>query len=149
MKEFIECLLDGFIRNSTVYTDLEKERNDFDAECGKKQRKIESLQKDLKFKEKEKQELVLSGQTVIEEKTETIKNLKTEIERLENKLKEKEIERRKVAGRIGGLKTKIVNRNKRIKELEDTNNFLRNHRRAPTIEELKDYQLRRKKCEVS
>ena len=145
MKKIIKSLLDEFIKNSEIYKDAVEEAESYDIECGKKQRRIEKLQSDLKFKEKEKQELVLSGQTVIEEKTETIKNLKVEIERLETKLKEKEAERRKAVSSIGGLKTKIVNRDKKIKKLEDTNDFLRNHRRAPNLEELKDYQLRRKK----
>ena len=52
------------------------------------------MNRKIKFRGKEKQELVLSGQTVIEEKTETIKNLKVEIERLETKLKEKEAEKK-------------------------------------------------------
>lgn len=141
MKKFIEWILDGFIKKSTVYTELEEERNNFDAECGKKQRKIEKLQHDLKLKEQEKQELILSGQSVIEEKTETIKNLKAKIEKLEAKLKEKEAGRRKAVSSIGGLK-------KEINKLKEANNFLRNHRRAPSSEELKDYQYRRKKCKI-
>ena len=56
MKKIIKCLLDKFIKNSEIYKDAVEEAESYDIECGKKQRRIEKLQSDLKFKEKEKQE---------------------------------------------------------------------------------------------
>lgn len=137
-KKFVEKRFENFIINSDQFQEAQKERDNFDTECGKKQRKIEKLQDELRFKEKEKQELVLSGQAVVEEKTETIKILKAEVEKLKSELRKKETQRRKTAGKIGGLR-------KKISKLEEVNKFLKENRRSPSLEELKDYEQRRKK----
>ena len=138
MKEFIEHLLDGFIKKSTVYTKLEEESESYNNECDKKQRKIESLKDELKQCINEKQECILAGQEVIEEKVKIIK-------KLENKLEEKEKARRKAVSSTGGLKKQIKNQAEVIEKLEKSVEFLKTNRRAPNIEELKDYFYRRKK----
>ncbi len=137
MREVFEWLLDGFIKKSTAYKEIEKEAENYNTECSRKQRRIEKLQHDLRFKEQEKQELVLSGQTVIEEKVETIKNLQAEVEKITQKNKTIENKRRKAVSSIGGLK-------KEINKLKEANDFLKKNRRSPSLEELKDYQYRRK-----
>lgn len=54
------------------------------------------------------------------------------------KLKDKEKERRKLAGKIGGYQ-------KQINKLEMQVEFLKTNRRSPSLEELKDYELKRKR----
>lgn len=68
-----------------------------------------------------------------------------EIEKLLLRLDKKEKQRRATAGKLGGYKKEINNLKEEIAKLKDTNEFLRNNRRAPNIEEIKDYELRRKK----
>ena len=94
----------------------------------------------------------------IEEKNEVIKIM-------EQKIEDKEESRKKSACQVGGvtkenhkLKAKLEENEAHIlllkqqindltaanKKLEETNEFLKSHRRAPDIEELKDYTLNRK-----
>lgn len=145
MKEVFEQLLEGFIKGSSYYKEIEKEAEDFNTECNRKQRRIEKLQHELRSKEQERKELVLNGQGVIEEKILTIKNLENDITNLENKLKEKENQRRKAVGSIGGLKRQIKKRDEEINTLNERIEFLKTNRRSPNLEELKDYTLRRKR----
>ena len=145
MKKLIERILHNFIINTEIFKDVKEEKDNYDCECGKKQRTIEKLQHDLKLKEQEKQECILSGQTVIEEKTNQIKSLKKDISLLESKLNTKEKQRRKAAGSVGGCKIKIKKLEEEIKNLNERIEFLKTNRRAPSIEELKDYKYKRKK----
>lgn len=62
---------------------------------------------------------------------------KFKIKRLESDLKQKEKQRHTAASKIGGYVTEI-------NKLKDTIEFLKKHRRAPSLDELKDYTLRRK-----
>lgn len=60
-----------------------------------------------------------------------------QIKKLEADLKEKEKQRHSSASKNGGYVVKI-------KELESQVEFLKTHRRSPSLDELKDYTLRRK-----
>lgn len=62
------------------------------------------------------------------------------IAKLEADLEEKEEQRHKVASQIGGYK-------KEINKLKEQVEFLKNNRRAPNLEELKNYTQRRKKVQ--
>lgn len=77
-----------------------------------------------------------------------------ENEKLQEKLKEKELARRKNAGAIGGLKAKINLLNTSIinlhKELERANQriiWLKTNQKAPTKEEILAYEMRMKEVE--
>lgn len=145
MKEWIKDCFYDFIKSTEVYRQKEEEANDYNAECQIKEERIKKLKEDIKECKAEKQECILSGQAIVEEKVLTIKNLKNVIANLENKLKEKEKQRRKSAGSIGGLKKQIKRQEEVIEKLEKQVEFLKTNRRAPNIEELKDYFGRRKK----
>lgn len=67
-----------------------------------------------------------------------IDNLVIEKEELKKELEEKEFARRKSAGKVGGY---VAENNKLKKQVE----FLKTNRRSPNLEELKDYELRRKR----
>lgn len=145
MREFLEEILENFIKSTEIYKNLEKEAESYNIECSKKEAKIQQLRKDAKRCITEKQECILSGQGIIEEKISKIKWLEKEIDDLKDKLQEKEQQRRKLAGSVGGYKTKIKRQEEEIENLNERIDFLKNNRRAPNIEELKDYEYRRKK----
>lgn len=73
-----------------------------------------------------------------------------EIEKFTTKYLATEDKRRTAAGKNGGyvkqihkLEAQINDLEEQVKKLEETNEFLKKHRRAPNIEEIKDYELRR------
>ena len=145
MREFIESVLENFIKSSSFYKEIEKEAENYNAECSKKETKIQQLRKDAKQCIVEKQECILSGQGIIEEKISEIKGLKKENADLKDRLQEKEKQRRKAVGSVGGYKTKVARLEEEIENLNERIEFLKHNRRAPSIEELKDYEYRRKK----
>ena len=145
MREKVEMIFESFIRTSTIFKKLEEESDSYNTECRKKEERIKKLKDEIKKCVTEKQECILSGQAVIEEKVNQIKNLQKNILQLETKIQLKEQQRRKAVGSIGGCKTKISNLEKEIKNLNERIDFLKNNRRAPSIEELKDYDFKRKK----
>ena len=145
MKEWLKDCFNDWIKSTEVYRQKEEETNDYNLECQRKEERIKKLRDDIKQCKAEKQECILSGQAIVEEKVLTIKNLKNVIANLESKLKEKEKQRRKSAGSIGGYKAKIKKQEEVIESLEKQVEFLKTNRRAPNIEELKDYFYRRKK----
>lgn len=70
-----------------------------------------------------------------------------EVDKLEEKVKEKELARRKNAGAIGGLKAKI---NELTKDLERANQkitWLKTNQKAPTKEEIIAYETQMKEVE--
>lgn len=116
--------------------------------------------------------LVNSNLEVQKEKTET---LEFALKDFINDYNKKESERKKTASKVGGLQTSL-NRQKEknyalfkrnleieeelkkkhrdneklefeIKELKRQLDFFKNHRRAPSMEEYKNYIFRRKECE--
>lgn len=145
MKDRIENVFEIIIKKTKTYRKIEKESENYNDECRKKEERIKKLKEEIKQCIAEKQECVLSGQSVIEEKEKQTKALKEEIAKLEKKLENKELQRRKNAGSIGGLKRRIATLEKEIEGLKETNDFLRKHRRAPSIEELREYDMRRKR----
>lgn len=88
-----------------------------------------------------------------------ILELKSKVTNLTVELNETEHQRRKSIGKVGGLKAKINSQEKEISNLKkyleekdkllaDANrkvDFLKNNRRSPNLEELKDYEQRRKR----
>lgn len=120
-------------------------------EGNRKDKKIKSLMEEKEKLIEDYSEKVLSYQDKIyayeeitKEKENNEKNLKSSLEvadfkikRLEADLKEKEKQRHSLASKIGGYVTEI-------NKLKDTIEFLKKHRRAPSLEELKDYTERRK-----
>ena len=145
MREFIESLFENFIKTSSFYKEIEKEAENYNAECSRKENKIQQLRKDAKQCIAEKQECILSGQGIIEEKISEIKRLKEENAGLKDRLQEKEKQRRKAVSSVGGYKAKVTRLEEEIKNLNERIDFLKHNRRAPSIEELKDYEYRRKK----
>lgn len=145
MKEFIEELLERFIKSTEIYKNLEKEAESFNVECSKKETRIQQLKKETKQCIAEKQECILTGQGIIEEKVSEIKGLKKENADLKDRLEEKEKQRKKAVCSVGGYKTKIIRLEEEIANLNERIDFLKHNRRAPSIEELKDYEYRRKK----
>ena len=145
MREFIENIFENFIKSSTFYKELEKESESYNVECSKKEARIQQLRENAKQCIAEKQENILAGQGIIEEKISKIKGLEKEVNDLKDKLQEKELQRRKLAGSVGGYKTKVKRLEEEIESLNERIDFLKNNRRAPSIEELKDYEYRRKK----
>lgn len=145
MKNWLKGCIDDFIKSTDVYMEIEKEANDYNAECQRKEERIKKLRDDLKQCRAEKQEIILGGQVIIEEKINEIKGLEKQKAILEEKLQTKEQQRRKAVGSIGGCKVKIKKLEEEIKNLNERIEFLKTNRRAPSIEELKDYDFKRKK----
>lgn len=66
-----------------------------------------------------------------------VRKLNEKLEKKETELEEKEKQRKTAACKLGGYQ-------KEINKLRAQVEFLKNNKRAPNLEELKDYQLRRK-----
>lgn len=141
-------LIDYLVRKTKIYRDLDREVDMFDRECAMKGQKIREL-------------------------TEQLRAEKDKVVKLTVELNETERARRSVAGKLGGLTTKNKRLEEEIKELkssltekkkeskkmdkqldekdkqlEDAERkikFLKGNRRAPNLEELKDYELKRKR----
>lgn len=135
----------------------EKQNADIDhmrAEKNQLKKEIEKLQKKQETSEK-----------VISTYEETVANKNKALAEKDAIIEKKEVARKSNASKIGGytkenhkLRAKIEEQYLKIKELEQqvqdltaakqklegTNEFLKSHRRAPDIEELKDYTLNRK-----
>lgn len=145
MKEWLKDCFNDWIKSTEVYRQKEEEANDYNLECQRKEERISKLRDDIKQCKAEKQELILGGQVIIEAKINEIKGLEKQKAILEEKLQTKEQQRRKLAGSIGGYKSKINKQEKEINNLNERIEFLKTNRRAPNIEELKDYKYKRKK----
>lgn len=105
--------------------DWEKQNIEIDrltAERNRKQKTLETLRDVLEDYEKEKRDLL------------------DIIAKLEADLEEKEQQRHKTAAKLGGYQ-------KEINKLKDQVEFLKTNRRAPNLEELKNYTQRRKKVQ--
>lgn len=72
------------------------------------------------------------------EKTRALNKFVETIEKYKTDLQEKEKQRHKTAAKLGGYQ-------KEINKLKEQIEFLKNNKRAPNLEELKDYTLRRKR----
>ena len=147
----------NYVRN---YKEAKSNEEITDAEKVEQNKKIKKLQKELKDREyiaKEKDNLIALKEKRIEamgnkisgyakrndELRSVIETQYKENEKLQEKLKEKELARRKSAGAIGGLKAKINLLNTNIihlcKELERANQritWLKTNQKAPTKEEI-------------
>lgn len=105
--------------------DWEKQNAEIDrltAERNRKQKTLEMLRGILEDNEKEKRDLL------------------DIIAKLEADLDEKETQRHKTAAKLGGYQ-------KEINKLKEQVEFLKTNRRAPNLEELKNYTQRRKKVQ--
>ena len=87
---------------------------------------LKKLSLDLKDEKKNNEDLI----KLLDKKDRQVKKLEAD-------LKEKEKQRHSSASKNGGYMVKI-------KELESQVEFLKTHRRSPSLDELKDYTLRRK-----
>ena len=154
-----------------------EENNDLehDYKIVEQRRKIDKLTKEIvenkKF-EKERTHLLELREKRIHDLTESYTTLKNEIknvnqalteaneyiEKLEKKLEIKEHQRRQNASTIGAKQAKINRLEKKIQELNKkheleilsknaTIEYLKRHRRAPDIEEIKAYEYQRKEVE--
>ena len=73
--------------------------------------------------------------------------LTQQVNELKNKIKEKELLRRKTAGQVGGLKAKISVLKKDLARANQKINWLSNNQKAPTKEEIIAYELQMKEVE--
>lgn len=109
-------------------------------------------EKDNLLKLREEKIEILSkklSETKIQLKKEYEENEQLYNENLElgNKLIEKENQRRKYAGAIGGLKAKINTLEKQLEKANLKINWLSNNQKAPTKEEIQAYDTRMKEVE--
>jgi chromosome segregation ATPase len=100
------------------------------AERNRKQKTLETLRGVLEDNEREKRDLL------------------DIIAKLETDLEEKEKQRHKTAAKLGGYQKEINKLKEEISKLKEANDFLKNNRRAPNLEELKNYTLRIKKVQL-
>ena len=100
------------------------------AERNRKQKTLETLRGVLEDNEREKRDLL------------------DIIAKLEADLEDKEKQRHKTAAKIGGYQKEINKLKEEITQLKTANDFLKNNRRAPNLEELKNYTQRRKKVQL-
>lgn len=118
---------------------------DKESDKDKLKSKIEKLTKELQETEDLRKNQVLEGQAAVQEKQQILKekdliieNLRSEISELLKKLDEHESE-------IKALRHQISILTNEKTKLEERVEFLKNNRRSPNMEELKDYEERRKK----
>lgn len=167
MKEEIEKTyrgIVGWIRyvkdyKENIENDLISERRLITANniIRKQKRQIEALkntekEKDnsLTLKEKELKEIKEKNNALkkqINEEYEIIWNLHEQINKINDKLKEKEHLRRVSAGAIGGYKAKINDLKRDLAKASYTINFYKTHQKSPTLEEIKAYDLQMKEVE--
>ena len=118
---------------------------DKESDKDKLKNKIEKLTKELQESEDLRKKQVLEGQAVVQEKQQILKekdliieNLRSDISELLKKLDEHESEIKALSHQISILTNKKIN-------LEEKIEFLKNNRRSPNIEELRDYTEKRKR----
>ena len=149
-----------YVRN---YRNSEEEENTRDCLIREKYREIEELKKEIKncdFMNEQRAELMKLQENRIQNLNKRIKELKLREkqlietiaddlkirEDLEKKLNEKEQSRRKSAGVVGGLKTKISQLQKELDKANYTIEYYRKSKK-PTLEEIKAYEYQRKEVE--
>lgn len=127
-------MIEWLVKRTSTYKELEQTLTSVNIENFNKQKKIGLLNNE-------------------------IIDLKSKVTNLTVELNEREHQRRASAGKVGGLKAKINSQEKEISNLKeqleekdkllaDANrkvDFLKNNRRSPNLEELKDYEQRRKR----
>lgn len=143
LKEIIQNLYE-----KTDYYKLEKLREEWEdqnikideqqSEINKLNKKYNKLKKELELEVQEKAKYIKDSSEAIEFRINEIKKLEETNLKINEKLKEKEQARRKLAGKIGGFQ-------KQINKLEYQVEFLKTNRRSPNLEEIKDYEYRRKR----
>ena len=112
---------------------------------------------------------------LVEKHEEDIKNIEFKISEKDVEIELKEHARRKIAGKVGGMQASLNNKDKKIDTLKELNNsiqqdlkdtekelskkneelketkqqleFFKNHRRAPSLEDYKNYVGQRKELE--
>lgn len=143
IKEKIKALLE-----STEYYQLLKIKEEWEEqnvlideqfrELTKKTNKIKKMAKEIEEYNKVKDGYIREGQKIINDKNIMINELELKNVELTKKIKDKESARRKLASKIGGYQAKI-------NKLEHQVEFLKTNRRSPNLEEIKDYEYRRKR----
>ena len=170
MKQWLNGVGDwlNYVRNYKESKNNEDITDGTIVELNKKIKKLQKEAKDREYIAKEKDNLLLLKEKRIEamgnkisgyakrndELRSIIETQYKENEKLQEKVKEKELARRKNAGAIGGLKAKINLLNTNIihlcKDLERANQriiWLKNNQKAPTKEEIFAYEMRMKEVE--
>ena len=110
------------------------------------------LERQKRKHEKEIDDTTEEMQGMIEALRMDNENLEHELEETGNKLALKEVQRRKAVGEKSAVIKKLSKSEKEVEslkneitKLEEQIEFLKKHRRAPDIEEIKDYTLGRKR----
>lgn len=136
--DFFEKIFKNFIINSTLYINKCEELNFCEIECQKKERRIETLKKNLNSEKKSRFKAILSGQNVVREKVEENLNLREELKKLKDEILILTESNNTLIEKLNSSEEKLVS-------LQRANEFLRNNRRSPSLEELKNYEENRKK----
>lgn len=126
----------------TYYYQSEKIREEWEQQnikIDEQQTEINKLIKKCGKLNKENEKNKNMFQEEIEFRKQEISKLEEINSKISERLKEKEKARRKLAGKIGGYQSKI-------NRLETQVKFLKTNRRAPKLEEIKNYEFKRTKC---
>lgn len=114
-------------------------------------RKIEKLNQERDLIQKEKDNLVKLREKRIHDLNSQVGKLKRNLSSkekecldLQNKLEEKEKTRKNLASKLGGVQGTIKHLEKELQMANDKIEFLKNNRKAPSLEELKAYEYSRK-----
>ena len=149
IRSYKENKLNEEITDQTV-VELHKKINRLEKE--KKQHDYITKEKDnlIQLRDKRVQSLSDKYSSIVKKNKELqnkVQVLSSKIDELNALVLEKEEARRKNAGAIGGFKAQINNLTKRLDQANYTIEFYKNHRKSPTLEELKAYEYSRKEVE--
>lgn len=149
VRSYKENKLNEEITDQTV-VELHKKINRLEKE--KKQHDYIAKEKDnlIQLRDKRVQSLSDKCSSLAKRNSElrnTIQTLSDKADKLNTLVLEKEEARRKNAGAIGGLKAQVNNLTKKLEQANYTIEFYKNHRKSPTLEELKAYEYSRKEVE--
>lgn len=149
VRNYIENKLNEEIADHRTI-ELNKKINKLEEEI--KQREYIAKEKDnlIQLREKRVQSLTDKCSSYAKRNNElrnTVQKLSNQVDDLTKQVQEKETLRRKNAGAIGGLKAQVNNLIKQLDQANYTIDFYRNHRKSPTLEEIKAYEYQRKEVE--
>lgn len=134
----------------SLLNNIRDERDKLNDETYEQYKVIAQLKQDLLNKDTTYEETIQKIRTELQD---IIAGLRNDIEKKDKKLKEKDSARKEANKELKAAKKTIGEQEEKIKQLEERITFLKSHRRAPDLEEIKDYQEghkkgRKKKSEV-